>query len=550
MQSVRTHVALALEEQRVDVQVIQVAATAVAYCPFGDGPDSPCTAAPCQGLQPSIECKNIVYRYCQQFKDAPYSSSVSGCWQFLPPVLTSDSVSCPFIITTGVNNPCSDAQWMKKCAGDSDVGKEGCSDLFDRYCDNEGKGQDTMCLYVSPAPTASTNATRNASTNATGNASTNAKMIPVKENGSFRLVVAGCVTGDISVKASGEEVKVALEKLSNVVRVLVRATELNATTGIRSFFVTFVQIDKFHPGCTGWNDTLYNVSSGWNQAGVVIPPSSLVAGRRRSLLSHHGAASINHDPIFDHHHHDDQHDQHHGGHHGGHHDPEHAHNHGHGDDHDHNAHTTVARAGGGGGGGGSGGGGGGGGHHRCIHDSLDHKMRIMRADYEEGMEEGPAHTRGAHTESVVSRSMRSTVSPIVSSSYSRYRRLFFQEDTYTMWIQKEWKPIRIRLNTENVEMTDPVKFNFLTERLLPAAASYMSQALSVVPVKGKLRLSDGSCSGLGVPDLYKTVGVEADLVLFVSVEDTEEGVLAWSSPCYIDQCVTENSRGRVQRETR
>ena len=169
----------------------------------------------------------------------------------------------------------------------------------------------------------------------------------------------------------------------------------------------------------------------------------------------------------------------------------------------------------------------------------------MLVDYgePEGPDEGPTllpptgATAGTTAESTPGTASQGAVSPMVSASYSRYRRLFFQEDTYTMWIQKEWKPMRIRLNTENVEMTDRVKFNFLTERLLPAAASYMSQALSVVPVKGKLRLSDGSCSGLGVPDLYKTVGVEADVVLFVSVEDTEEGVLAWSSPCFIDQYV-------------
>ena len=372
----------------------------------------------------------------------------------------------------------------------------------------------------------------------------------------FRLAVAGCATDDIVFNSSVAAIGAALQRLDNVVRVVVRdvdsteekekvAAENKSRRKRRTFVVRFEQIDQLHPGCAlrGQNNGTYpyNGSTGWNQAGAATPPPSMVGGNRRRLLSSHGSANTDHDPMYDGHHHDDHdvghghdhhshhHHNHHHHHHDNHHDGDHESDDADGDNNGADDHGRGRR----------------GHHHKCIHDDINHRPVSHWVDY--GAEDGDngdtaattTTTNGFTTGAMSPLSLSSSPPPTGqghSSELRRYRRLFFQEDSYTMWQQKQWDPIRVRVNTENVEMTDPVKFTFLTEKLLPLAAAYLSQVLSVVPVRGRLRLSEGSCSGLGVPPLYQAPGVgDTDLVIFVNVEDTEEGILAWSSPCFMDQ---------------
>ena len=106
------------------------------------------------------------------------------------------------------------------------------------------------------------------------------------------------------------------------------------------------------------------------------------------------------------------------------------------------------------------------------------------------------------------------------------RALLFQEDYYTVWQKQQYKNIRVRLNADGASslQNNPYKqlYPYLVTKLMPAAIDFVTNAIRVVPVHGMLRLGStgGSCAGLAVPKTYRTVGVDADLVLFLSADMT------------------------------
>lgn len=69
---------------------------------------------------------------------------------------------------------------------------------------------------------------------------------------------------------------------------------------------------------------------------------------------------------------------------------------------------------------------------------------------------------------------------------------------------------------------------------MPAVIEYFESLLKVVPYEGKLILEDEECYLTRIPEFYRTKGVEADLVLFVTTQQTTGGVLAWATSCLRD----------------
>jgi len=94
-----------------------------------------------------------------------------------------------------------------------------------------------------------------------------------------------------------------------------------------------------------------------------------------------------------------------------------------------------------------------------------------------------------------------------------------------------FKPMRIRFETKALDdmrdSSNAAKIDFIKNEILPRTASFWSQALSVVPVSGALKISTGELSGdrshcgdelfTRVPTEHITQGLDgADLILYVS----------------------------------
>lgn len=120
-----------------------------------------------------------------------------------------------------------------------------------------------------------------------------------------------------------------------------------------------------------------------------------------------------------------------------------------------------------------------------------------------------------------------------------------------------YKPTIAKFSTDTATCTSAdilttSQRDFLINTLLPAAVSFFTSTLSVIPVVGNLVLpnpnSDSYCCQSGsycyalvccesnFPTNYKTVGVpDADYLLIVTARPTSGSVLAWATECQSDQ---------------
>ena len=304
---------------------------------------------------------------------------------------------------------------------------------------------------------------------------------------SFRLDLFNCATAPIHSNASAAAIKTAIESLANVVSADVVSHA--APSGFVNFTVTFQEVDKL---------ALCSANGTVTDAGIKGGPNATYSGgggRRRRLLaleeSRLGGAnwSALEEPLF-------------------------------------------AKLGGAGGL-----------SHTDVHGFLDHDPEQQVVNYGDGTHEAygnnwtadaAAADHGRHGQFDRGRGAQ--------HSGGRRKLLFFQEDSYTMWQKKEWKPIRIVADFRHVvEGGDlegkPEKYLFLKDRLVPTAIAFMQAALSVVPVQGALRLASegGSCGGLSVFDEHRSPGVDADMLLYISAKPAEQGVIAFSTQCMMDQ---------------
>lgn len=116
-----------------------------------------------------------------------------------------------------------------------------------------------------------------------------------------------------------------------------------------------------------------------------------------------------------------------------------------------------------------------------------------------------------------------------------------------------FKPIRIVFQTQALDeirdSTNAAKIDWYKREILPATAQFWSQALQVIPVSGRLRVSSTELDGFShcgdaefteVPNSHKSSGVaNADLILYVSGSDAPRfcpsRTLAVAVPCNFDQ---------------
>lgn len=80
------------------------------------------------------------------------------------------------------------------------------------------------------------------------------------------------------------------------------------------------------------------------------------------------------------------------------------------------------------------------------------------------------------------------------------------------------------------------KYSILVDRVLPAAVQFLRAALAVVPVTKPIIVSPSVCDYVTVPAAHSSAGVEgADFLIYVTAGKTKSGVIAFATPCAIDQ---------------
>jgi leishmanolysin len=71
------------------------------------------------------------------------------------------------------------------------------------------------------------------------------------------------------------------------------------------------------------------------------------------------------------------------------------------------------------------------------------------------------------------------------------------------------------------------------KKIMAAAVNYFFKTLQV-PQLSNLKIPESQssmCGGLTIPSMYRTTGVAADMVFFVTAESSYTGFLAWSRAC-------------------
>lgn len=108
-------------------------------------------------------------------------------------------------------------------------------------------------------------------------------------------------------------------------------------------------------------------------------------------------------------------------------------------------------------------------------------------------------------------------------------------DNYAMW-QAEFGPKKRCMYSDVI--TD-AKRTMLRDVLIPRVVKFMAELLTVHRVQGKMRIGTHHCgygSGVSVPEYMRSEGVDADMVLFVTMRpiDTPE-TIAFCGHCETDQ---------------
>jgi len=97
------------------------------------------------------------------------------------------------------------------------------------------------------------------------------------------------------------------------------------------------------------------------------------------------------------------------------------------------------------------------------------------------------------------------------------------------FLASSYGPLRIHADFSHFSGSSSTK-SYIQNKLLPAAISYFASALQVARLTS-LKTSSSSVCGLRVPSVYKSSGVQADLVFMVTGERSSQSWLAWAKPC-------------------
>jgi hypothetical protein len=100
-----------------------------------------------------------------------------------------------------------------------------------------------------------------------------------------------------------------------------------------------------------------------------------------------------------------------------------------------------------------------------------------------------------------------------------------ENENKRMLTQGDWEPIRIHLDFSYIENNlDRMKkqdYIDLKEKIMPKTAQVFEKILKVKRIQHKLKLNAPSCETFPIPEKYNSEGVDADLVIFVLLDDTK-----------------------------
>jgi hypothetical protein len=115
--------------------------------------------------------------------------------------------------------------------------------------------------------------------------------------------------------------------------------------------------------------------------------------------------------------------------------------------------------------------------------------------------------------------------------------------------EDNWSPLRIHL--EYMEMdVDSDQEAMLKDQIIAGAAEYFQSALMVQRLTSDLVLPGiPECIGVSVPEEHQTVGVPADIILYVTAGSGNTSVVGWASYCVTDKVTGQPLAGHFHMET-
>ena len=106
------------------------------------------------------------------------------------------------------------------------------------------------------------------------------------------------------------------------------------------------------------------------------------------------------------------------------------------------------------------------------------------------------------------------------------KRILEKQDgeNFRMLKEDKWESLRIHMDfsmiENNIGKIDKNDLLDLKEKIMPKTQEVFQKLLKVKRIQNKLRFNTQSCDSVTIPDHYHTEGVDADLVIFVLVDDT------------------------------
>jgi len=105
--------------------------------------------------------------------------------------------------------------------------------------------------------------------------------------------------------------------------------------------------------------------------------------------------------------------------------------------------------------------------------------------------------------------------------------------------------------TEADVLTDE-KYNFLLNKVIPDIKNFFEKALELNRVSGNLTVNQDECAcygtaGVSIPSSYKTTGVEADMIIFLTARTTRYSgnTIAFACPCADDDATGRPIAGYI-----
>ena len=125
------------------------------------------------------------------------------------------------------------------------------------------------------------------------------------------------------------------------------------------------------------------------------------------------------------------------------------------------------------------------------------------------------------------------------SNNSTYNNVYLNNDNrfltnYNSSLSDDYQPIRIHIDYSNIKSYLKVSTSWLqnVKTIINNSIYIWQSILKVRRISNKLKVSDCRSNNLVIPNYIKYEGVDADLIIFVTIEDTNSNKIeAWASAC-------------------